>query len=145
MQLATSELTVAICLLLTAEVVPLALDCSTNSPLEKLYEEKQENNELVKLLKNIKHYMEKKITTFENTAKCPFKTFTSDGFAQVVCDFSRCKYTCQSTCYQAFIFFNPSTREYTIEEPTVEYKKVYIGCIVVEKNGIESTQPQGLI
>jgi hypothetical protein len=90
--------------------------------------------------------IEKSITTFENSAKCPFRALTFDGLTHVICDFSDCgKRVCPRDCRQAFAYLDLSTLNITTEEPLVDYQKVYIGCIFEEKNGIESPKQPKLV
>jgi hypothetical protein len=90
--------------------------------------------------------VEKSITTFENSAKCPFRALTFDGLTHVICDFSDCrKRVCPRDCRQAFAYLDLSTLNITTEEPLVDYQKVYIGCILEDKNGIESAKQSKLV
>jgi hypothetical protein len=90
--------------------------------------------------------VEKSITTFENSAKCPFRALTFDGLTHVICDFSDCrKRVCPRDCRQAYAYLNLSTLNITTKEPLVDYQKVYIGCIFEDKNGIESPKQSKLV
>lgn len=90
--------------------------------------------------------VEKSITTFEKSAKCPFRALTFDGLTHVICDFSSCRTrVCPLDCRQAYAYLNLSTLNITTEEPLVDYQKVYIGCIFEDKKGIESPKQPRLV
>jgi hypothetical protein len=128
---------------------PLSAGVSPNSVVtpraRSAEEDKREFKRLVEYL-GVAKCVERSITTFQESAKCPFRALTFDGVTQVICDFSHCRgRPCPRDCRQAYAYLNLSTLDVTTEEPLVDYRKVYMGCIFEERSGIESARLPKLV
>jgi hypothetical protein len=109
------------------------------------HDDKREFKRLVEYL-GVAKCAERSIRTFENSAKCPFRALTFDGLTHVICDFSDCpERLCSRDCRQAYAYLDLSTLNVTTEEPSVDYRKVYMGCIFEDRNGIESPKEPKLV
>jgi hypothetical protein len=156
MNTASNNFTLFGCFLLFLTCLSAAQDAPLSSasgpgnpvtPLVKSTEDegKKEFKRLVDYL-GVAKCVEKGITKFENSAKCPFRALTFDGLTHVICDFSNCRQrVCPGDCRQAYAYLNLSTQNITTEEPSGDYQKVYIGCIFEEKHGIETPKRPKLI
>jgi hypothetical protein len=133
-----------------SESTPLASDFSRDSHVtsSSASAEDDDKREFQRLVENlgVAKFAERSITTFENSAKCPFRALTFDGLTHVVCDFSGCPgRVCSRDCRQAYAYLNLSTLNVTTQEPLVDYRKVYMGCIFEDRNGIESPEEPKLV
>jgi hypothetical protein len=124
--------------------VSSALDYKKNAMRRKRHTEEENREEFNRLVEIFPAYVsvEREITQFEKRAKCPFRALILDGIFHVICDFSQCDPQTNSRgCSQAIAYLDLSTGEYTTEEPTAQYQKVYTGCIFQGKHSIETGAP----